>query len=62
MRLKVDSVEAVAEMRMRDKIKTILDCPSHPLWQMGTSFVSLRYRTGSFRSLFVPTVISSGEH
>ena len=40
--LELDSLEVVVERRMRDKFKSILGNPSHPLhaelWQMGSPF------------------------
>lgn len=40
--LELNSLEAVAERRMMDKMNSILDNPSHPLsdelWQMGSTF------------------------
>ena len=63
--LELDSVESVAERRMTDKFKAILDNPSHPLheepWQMGSSFsqriIPPRCRTERFRRSCVPTAI-----
>lgn len=63
--LELDTLESVAERRVKDKINTILDNPSHPLheelWQMGSSFsqrlIPPRCRTERFRRSFVPTAI-----
>ncbi len=72
--LELDSLESVAERRMKDKIKAILENPSHPLhdelWQMGSSFshriIPPRCKTERFRRSFVPAAIrlhnSSGDH
>lgn len=40
--LELDSLESVAERRMKDEIKAVPDNPSHPLhdelWEIGSSF------------------------
>lgn len=65
--LEQDSLESeVAERRMRDKIKAILDNPAHPLhnmlWQMCSSYshqiIPPRCKMESFRRSFVPSAIS----
>jgi len=61
----LDSLEAVVERRMRDKLKSILDNPSHPLhdelWQMRSTFrhrlIPPRCKTERFRRSFVPAAI-----
>ena len=63
--LKLDSLEAVAERRMRGKINAILCNPSHPLydelWQLGSSFshrlIPPRCKTERFRRSFIPAAI-----
>ncbi len=72
--LDLDSLESVAERRIKYKIKNILNNPSHPLyddlWQMGRSFshwiIPPRYKTEHFRDSFVPAAIrldnSSRDH
>ncbi|XP_074525709.1 GTPase IMAP family member 8-like [Halichoeres trimaculatus] len=72
--LQLDTLETVAERRIMDKIRAIIDNSSHPLhnelWDMGSSFsqriIPPRSRTERFRRSFVPTAIrllnSSGGH
>ena len=72
--LELDSLESVAERRLMDKLRAILDNPSHPLhdelWLMGSSFsqriIPPRCKTERFRRSFVPTAIrllnSNGGH
>lgn len=63
--LDLDSLETVAERRVKDKICAILDNLSHPLhdelWLMGSSLsqriIPPRCRTERFRRSFVPTAI-----
>ena len=65
MGLELDSLGVVVERRMRDKFKSILRNPSHPLyaelWQMGSTFchrfISPRCKTERFKCSFVPAVI-----
>ena len=68
--LELDSLEAVAEKRTRDKIKSILGNPSHPLydelWQMGSTFsyrlIPPRCKMERFRRSFVPAAIKLYKH
>ena len=63
--LELDSLEVVVERRMRDKFKSIMGNPSHPLhaelWQMGSTFshrlMFPRCKTERFRCSFVPAAI-----
>lgn len=65
VRLELDSLEAVAERRMVNKISATLENPSHPLydelWQMGSSFshrlIPPKSKKEPFRRSFVPTAI-----
>ena len=63
--LELDSLEVVVERRMRDKFKSIMGNPSHPLhaelWQMRSTFshrfMFPRCKTKRFRCSFVPAAI-----
>lgn len=63
--MELDSLETIAERRMKDKIKAILENPSHPLYkeqrQIGITFslhiLPPRCQTERFRHSFVVTAI-----